>query len=66
MYGVTLLLRAGRAVQLDLRRPRVGFVRKHRMYREIRPVDSRAQLSRFQSVYSRYLKLHIAVLLQCC
>jgi hypothetical protein len=44
----------------------MGFVRKHRMYREIRPVDSRAQLSRFQSVYSRYLKLHIAVLLHCC
>jgi hypothetical protein len=42
------------------------FTREHQMYREIKPVDSRAQLSSYQSMYSRDLKLQIAILLRYC
>jgi hypothetical protein len=66
MYGVVPSSRLGRAAQLDIRRSRMEFTREHQMYREIRPVDSRAQLSSYQSMYSRDLKLQIAILLRYC
>jgi hypothetical protein len=66
MDGVALCSRSGRAAQLDFGRSCIRFVREHQMYRDIGPVDSRAQLSSFQSVYSRDLKLHIVILLRYC